>query len=314
MAKRLISVLSVSAVAFCTLLTGCAHKANHGSAATGTFAGTKACQSNAFLQRYGCSLDRVEQAAESDDPDAMYALGYMYYYGIGTVKDKDTAVVWIQRAAGLNQPLAIKAMEIIYHKSFPRQGRATMSKAHLAKKGLPNLEPKGDTLQTGRQQFADAKKQMIPDQIQQARYIKPAAKTVVAKAETQPKTEAKPLAGQSASNWVGADQPAEQVVASHTAEGITEKGKKHYTLQIMASRQIGAIKDFLARYPLGTQASYYHTYYQNKNWYVLIYGDFPSVAQAKQAIQQLPVSVKNMHPWVKSYRTVQKEILQRRVI
>lgn len=312
MAKRFFSVVSLSALALSALLTGCAHKPPQDSAASGTFAGTKACQSNVFLQRYGCSLDRVEQAAESDDPDAMYALGYMYYYGIGTVKDKDTAIVWIQRAAGLNQPLAIKAMDIIYHKSFPRQGSASMSKQHLAKKGLPNLEPKGDTLQTGRQQFAMQKKSAaVPDAIQQAKRIKPANKLLADKtAAPQPVA----AAANGDSNWVGANKPAEQVVASHTAEGITEKGKKHYTLQIMATSQIDAIKQFLARHPLGPQASYYHTYYQNKNWYVLIYGDYASVAQAKLAMQQLPVSVKNMHPWVKSYRTVQKEILQKRVI
>ena len=44
---------------------------------------TSACATNVYLKRYGCSAERVQQAAEQGDPDAQYALGYMYYYGIG---------------------------------------------------------------------------------------------------------------------------------------------------------------------------------------------------------------------------------------
>lgn len=333
MLKRVFSSASILTLSATLLLTGCAHRTDVASDETGTFKNTAACSNNQFLQRYGCSLDRVEQAAESNDPDAMYALGYMYYYGIGTVRDKDTAVVWIQRAAGLNQPLAIKAMEMIYHTSFKRQGRATMAAMKDDHTGLPNLDPKVSDIKTGHQQFSSNKvKTAIPDQINMAKHIKPAANTksssTVAKASSANKpslstmavkakseTAAQPVvASHGDSNWAGASAPVSGVVASHTAESITEQGKKHYTLQIMAAHHMDVIKDFLTSHHLGAKASYYHTYFQNKNWYVLIYGDYPSVKMAKQAINELPHSVQGMHPWVKSYRTVQKEILQKRVI
>ena len=332
MLKRVFSSASILTLGATLLLTGCAHRADVGNAETGTFKNTAACSKNQFLQRYGCSLDRVEQAAEANDPDAMYALGYMYYYGIGTVRDKDTAVIWIQRAAGLNQPLAIKAMEMMYHTSFKRQGRTSMATNSGKQKGLPNLEPDAHTIQPERQKFAANKsKSAIPDQINLAKHIKPAAKPAPTEAMSKPSShgsmstmavKAKPseearqpvVASQGDSNWAGAAAPSAGVVASHTAESITEKGKKHYTLQIMAAHHIDVIKDFLNSHHLGAKASYYHTYFQNKNWYVLIYGDYPSVQMAKQAINTLPSSVRGMHPWVKSYRTVQKEILHKRVI
>ncbi|HLD09748.1 MAG TPA: SPOR domain-containing protein, partial [Methylophilaceae bacterium] len=45
--------------------------------------------------------------------DAQYALGYMYYYGIDTVRDEDTATLWIQRASAQGQPLAKKALKLM---------------------------------------------------------------------------------------------------------------------------------------------------------------------------------------------------------
>ena len=68
----------------------------------------------------------MEQAAEKNDPDAEYALGYMYYNGIGTVSDPDTAYIWIQRAADQGQPLAVKAIHAIRAAQFPKMGKVNI--------------------------------------------------------------------------------------------------------------------------------------------------------------------------------------------
>jgi hypothetical protein len=74
---------------------------------------TVGCQNNPYLMKYGCSVDRIQTAAENGDPDAQYGLGYMYYYGIDTVRDQQTAQLWIKRAADQGQPLAQKAQALI---------------------------------------------------------------------------------------------------------------------------------------------------------------------------------------------------------
>jgi septal ring-binding cell division protein DamX len=94
----------------------------------------QACQNNAYLKQYGCSLQRVEQAAQSNEPDAEYALGYMYYNGIGTVKDAETAQVWIKRAAEQGQPLAISALKTIRQSQFPNMGQVNIGTAKHAPK------------------------------------------------------------------------------------------------------------------------------------------------------------------------------------
>ena len=107
----------------CAILVGCAKTAAASQNTASSAVAVAECQKNRFLQRYGCSLERVEQAAETNDPDAEYALGYMYYNGIGTVRDPDTAVVWIKRAAQQGQPLAISAMTAIRRAQFPKMGQ-----------------------------------------------------------------------------------------------------------------------------------------------------------------------------------------------
>jgi TPR repeat protein len=47
------------------------------------------------------------------DPEAQYAVGYMYYYGYGVAQDTDVGYFWICRSANQHFLPAIKALELI---------------------------------------------------------------------------------------------------------------------------------------------------------------------------------------------------------
>lgn len=94
-------------------LAACAHHVPSAQKSAKNRLPSAACIGNAYLQKYGCSLERIQQAARNGDPDAQYALGYMYYYGIGTVRDTQTAALWIKRSAAQGQPLATKAKNLL---------------------------------------------------------------------------------------------------------------------------------------------------------------------------------------------------------
>lgn len=64
-------------------------------------------------KNYGKSFKEIKQAATGGDPDAAYALGYMYYYGKGTHQDVDMGKAWIHRAADQGQPMAIRALQLL---------------------------------------------------------------------------------------------------------------------------------------------------------------------------------------------------------
>ncbi|MGB6977160.1 MAG: SPOR domain-containing protein, partial [Gammaproteobacteria bacterium] len=70
-------------------------------------------QQNYLARHYKVSFGQVQTAARLGDPDAQYALGYMFYYGIGTPQDTRLGTYWIKCAAAQGQPQAIDALQIL---------------------------------------------------------------------------------------------------------------------------------------------------------------------------------------------------------
>lgn len=65
------------------------------------------------IQLNNLSLDQLQQAAQAGDPDAQYALGYLYYYGKGVPQNSGMALNWMKRAAVQGQEQAVKAMALL---------------------------------------------------------------------------------------------------------------------------------------------------------------------------------------------------------
>ncbi|MCA0403643.1 MAG: sel1 repeat family protein [Proteobacteria bacterium] len=64
-------------------------------------------------QNYRQAFIRLKPEADKGQPDAQYAIGYMYYYGKGVVENKKQAWIWINRAAAAGQVDAIEAVRIL---------------------------------------------------------------------------------------------------------------------------------------------------------------------------------------------------------
>lgn len=66
-------------------------------------------------QDYRQAFIRLKPEAEKGQPDAQYAVGYMYYYGQGVVENRRQALIWIERAAHSGQRDAIAAIHLLDH-------------------------------------------------------------------------------------------------------------------------------------------------------------------------------------------------------
>lgn len=64
-------------------------------------------------EQYRTAFIRLKPEADKGQPDAQYAVGYMYYYGQGVVEDRKKALRWIRCAAKAGQPEAIEALKIM---------------------------------------------------------------------------------------------------------------------------------------------------------------------------------------------------------
>jgi len=97
--RRLLAVFSLL-----VLLSSCATGAYNLKEGIGSFK----------IQDYRRAFIRLLPEANKGQPDAQYAVGYMYYYGEGVTEDKQKALYWIKCAADAGQPDAVMAMKILY--------------------------------------------------------------------------------------------------------------------------------------------------------------------------------------------------------
>ena len=67
------------------------------------------------VQNYRDAFIHLKPEADKGQPDAQYAVGYMYYYGQGVIENREQAWIWINRAAKAGQPDAIQAIKILRH-------------------------------------------------------------------------------------------------------------------------------------------------------------------------------------------------------
>ncbi len=313
------------------LLTSCAHFLGHSSSSSSS-ASQSACETNIYLRRYGCSLSRVEQAAESGDPDAEYALGYMYYYGINTVKDTQTAKLWIRRAAEQGQPLAQRANRMF------EGGHKSKRSHHLQQPGRGGSS-RGGSSRYQKQTHVDKLNSRVPEKslnehlpgynANKSADKKHKSALDALKKPDEPSANNQPTSSQHQNNEKKSNEtlPQSQSQApknsslagarralSSTERQLMQVQPSAYTLQLMGSHNLPAIKSFVKRHHLQGKVRYYSALFQGRPWYMLIYGEYPNAADADVAARALPKSLRAMHPWVKSYRAVQQEIKQRRII
>ncbi len=59
------------------------------------------------------AFHRLLPAAANGNPEAEYAIGYMYYYGYGAPEDSESGLFWINKAAEQQYQPAIQALQLI---------------------------------------------------------------------------------------------------------------------------------------------------------------------------------------------------------
>lgn len=81
-----------------------------------------------------------------------------------------------------------------------------------------------------------------------------------------------------------------------------------YTLQLIGLSNEKSMENFVALNKLDKSAAYYHTQLKGKDWYVILYGEFPTQEAAKAAVTKLPAQVQAQKPWVRTLASVQYPI------
>src|SRR5438046_62851 len=62
---------------------------------------------------YKRAMHELLPLAVGGNPEAQYAVGYMFYYGYGVTQDTEIGCFWINRSAGQHFPPAMAALSLV---------------------------------------------------------------------------------------------------------------------------------------------------------------------------------------------------------
>lgn len=112
---------------------------------------------------------------------------------------------------------------------------------------------------------------------------------------------------------VKVEKPVVPVVKKADAPALNLGGalrsapNKHYTLQLSSASQAEPLYALAKKHRLSNYLVY-ETERHGRRWYVLVYGEYAGITQAKQALQQLPGALKKDTPWIRSLSHVHSEL------
>ncbi len=113
--------------------------------------------------------------------------------------------------------------------------------------------------------------------------------------------------------WEAARAPVEAhagevaKAAAPPKDWISAQPPGHYTLQLLGVSREASARAFVKRHGLGGQAHVFRARRKGRDWFVVIYGSYPSKAEAQAALKRLPAAVRKGGPWPRRFREIQAE-------
>ncbi|MCO6413101.1 MAG: AAA family ATPase [Thiogranum sp.] len=91
----------------------------------------------------------------------------------------------------------------------------------------------------------------------------------------------------------------------HREPWLLQQSADRYSLQLLGSRSEQSINRFIAEHKLDvSKTAYYRGRYKEADWYVLMYGVYPSREVALQQAQTLPAAIRKERPWPRDMKSV----------
>ena len=92
-----------------------------------------------------------------------------------------------------------------------------------------------------------------------------------------------------------------------------EQDPGYFTLQVVAGYQVSTVLKFIDKEALPeSELAYYYSLNRGKGWHSLLFGSYPNRDQAKGAAVELGKQLKHIKPWIRTFKSVQGDILYAR--
>lgn len=99
------------------------------------------------------------------------------------------------------------------------------------------------------------------------------------------------------------------VSAVNSGNNLRTAPASYYTLQLSSAATPEGLYDTARHYKLSNYVVY-ETVRHGRQWYVLVYGDYPDLPSARRALKTLPAAITANKPWVRSLKQVQAELMK----
>jgi len=107
----------------------------------------------------------------------------------------------------------------------------------------------------------------------------------------------------------GKNVPVKMDLSLGPEQWVSSQKPGFYTLQLASSTNRQLIAKYYEENNLQGHAGYYHSKREGEEWYALVYGAYPSIEEAKAAIESLPEGLKKWSPWVRNIKSIHQIML-----
>jgi len=247
--------------------------------------GVVAYQKNDYQQ----ALKAWLPLAESGHVLAQTLVGSMYAYGEGVDTNNEEAFKWLSRAANTGSAQAQYNLAILYEK-----GLGITADKRQARKWFKAAADQG-------REDAAARYALLEETDD--------ADTTSTETDTAEQRIHVVLNDDDSELLGPPDSPVVAPLLNTEGHGINwarQQPQNHYTIQLAASIELRLIEAFKKHIQLKTRYADTQSIHDGKKWHAVIYGSYPTVREAKQAISQFPDSWKTWQPWIKKFSSVKQ--------
>ena len=100
--------------------------------------------------------------------------------------------------------------------------------------------------------------------------------------------------------------PSVPVSSIGPEEWVKAQSPKYFTLQLASSTNAKLIQKYFVENSLNGKGGYYKNKREGEYWYALVYGAYPSVSAANDAIASLPKDLRKWSPWVRKLKSIHR--------
>ncbi len=177
----------------------------------------------------------------------------------------------------------------------------------------PILNPQAQNLEKGpivSMQNEPAAPEVIPEKTQENKAVQEEENksSTTTQIQTPPSEPAKKTASQNTSKPKNTSIKQSR---NKDARQLLTMNKHHYTLQLLGASKEESVKKFIKNNSLEDKSYTFKTKRQGKDWYIVVYGEYPNLKAAKAAASHdSKIQHAHVQPWVREIANVHQDIKQ----